>query len=114
MIHEKDDEPMKQAGVHPARFFTLARSPRSVSSVSAYLGSTDLDVIGPNGELIGVGGASKAYEKGKFGRQLQLLKEEAKKRGVPAKMYLEEGVPQGAIDLARKWLGKDNVVIFPK
>jgi hypothetical protein len=78
------------------------------------LGSTDIDVLGPNGEYINVGGPSKASDLGKFGRQLQILKKAAEERGVPAKMHLEEGTPQEAIDLDKKWLGNDNVVTFPK
>src|SRR5262245_7628293 len=55
------------------------------------LGSTDLDVIGPARELIGVGGPSKAKNLSQLGRQLQILKKAAEERGVRAMMYLEEG-----------------------
>jgi hypothetical protein len=76
------------------------------------LGSTDIDVIGPAGEFIGVGGPAKAMDLAKFGRQLQILKAAASLANTPARMYLERGTPQSAIDLAIKWLGAENVVIF--
>ena len=78
------------------------------------IGSSDLDVLGPKGELIGVGGPHKASDLGKFGKQLQILQKVAAERGVAAKMYLEHGTPQAAIDLAKKKLGESNVIIFPK
>jgi hypothetical protein len=67
--------------------------------------------LGAAGELIGVGGPAKASDLGKFGRQLQILKKAAEERDVSAKMYLEEGTPQSAIDLAKRWLGDGNVIV---
>jgi filamentous hemagglutinin len=75
------------------------------------LGSTDIDVLGPNGEFIEVGGPAKA-KLNTFGKQLQRLKRVAEENGVPALVYLEEGTPQAAIDLAIRWLGESNVKIF--
>ena len=69
-------------------------------------------MLGPNGEMISVGGPAKARDLAKFGAQLKVLKTAADDSGVPAKMYLEEGTPQEAIDLAIRWLGKENVVVF--
>jgi hypothetical protein len=82
--------------------------------VAKGLGRTDVDVIGPAGEFIGVGGPSKGSNLGVFGRQLQILKSAAREQGVKAMMYLEEGTPEAVIKLAKKWLGAENVVIFPK
>ena len=76
------------------------------------VGSTDLDVLGPAGEYIGVGGPAKAADLSRFGRQLQVLKEVAKQNGTVAQMYLEEGTPETAINLAKKWLGEANVFTF--
>jgi filamentous hemagglutinin len=76
------------------------------------LGSTDLDVLGKAGEYIGVGGPAKAGDLSRFGRQLQILKKAAEEKGVPAIMYLEEGTPEAAISLAKKWLGESSVKIF--
>jgi filamentous hemagglutinin len=78
------------------------------------LSSTDVDVVGPAGELIGVGGPAKAGDLAKFGRPPQIHKKVPEERGVSAKMYLEEGTPQSAIDLAKRWLGEGNVIVFPK
>ncbi len=76
------------------------------------VGSTDVDVLGPAGEYIGVGGPAKAADLSRFGRQLQVLKEAAKQNGTVALMYLEEGTPEAAINLAKKWLGEANVFTF--
>lgn len=38
----------------------------------------------------------------------------AEQRGVRAKMYLEEGAPEAALDLARKILGNANVHAFTR
>jgi hypothetical protein len=78
------------------------------------LGSTDIDVLGPNGEFIGVGGPAKAINLSKLGRQLQILKRAAEENNTCAKAYFEEGTPVEVINLAKKWLGEDNVVVFPK
>jgi hypothetical protein len=79
------------------------------------IGSTDIDVIGKAGEYIEVGGRSKGWNLAalsSFGNQLEKLKRGAAAAGVAAKAYLEEGTPQEAIELAKKKLGEDNVVIF--
>jgi hypothetical protein len=80
--------------------------------VAKGIGSTDLDVLGPAGEYIGVGGPAKASDLSRFGRQLQVLKAAAKQDGTAAQMYLEEGTPEAAIQLAKKWLGDGNVFTF--
>jgi filamentous hemagglutinin len=75
-------------------------------------GSTDIDVIGPAGELISVGGLSKTFNLGRFGRELKILATEASRRGVGVKVALERGVPQSLIDFASKRVGIENVIIF--
>lgn len=76
------------------------------------IGSTDIDVIGKAGEYIAVGGPAKGLDLAKFGQKLDILKRGAAEAGVAAKAYLAEGTSQKAIDLAKKKLGEDNVVIF--
>lgn len=75
-------------------------------------GSTDIDVLGPSGELISVGGPMKSMKMSEFGSHLNVLTKEAQARGVPAQVYLEQGTPQAAIDLAAKWVGPQNVFTF--
>jgi hypothetical protein len=73
-----------------------------------------VDVFGPNGEYIAVGGPGKALKMNKLGEQMKILKWGADQASVRAIAYFEEGTPQEALDLARKWLGDGNVLIFPK
>jgi hypothetical protein len=76
------------------------------------IGSTDVDVIGRMGEYIGVGGGAKGWDLGRFGKQLQVLGGVAKLVGVQAQYRFDKGTSQEAIDLAIKWLGKENVFLF--
>jgi hypothetical protein len=76
------------------------------------VGSSGIDVIGPNGEYIFVGGAAKAKDPAKFGRALQISKYAADQAGVDAIYYLDEGTPQSAIDQAKRMFGDDNVRTF--
>jgi hypothetical protein len=56
----------------------------SREKLSTAAGSTDLDVLGPNGELIMVGGPAKAKDLGNLGRNIKVYKEIASERGVKA------------------------------
>ncbi|WP_240159191.1 MULTISPECIES: hemagglutinin repeat-containing protein [unclassified Burkholderia] len=76
------------------------------------IGSTDIDVVAPNGDLIAVGGPAKANNLGKLGQELRIYQAIAGQRGVVAKVYFAEGTPQSAVDLATKILGEANVKIF--
>jgi RHS repeat-associated protein len=76
------------------------------------VGSTDIDVIGPAGELIAVGGPGKAKEIQKFGQKLSILARYAAEKGVTAKAYFAKGTPEDVLNLARKHLGEENVFIF--
>lgn len=76
------------------------------------IGATDIDVIGKAGEYIAVGGPAKGFDMAKFGQKLDILRRGAAEAGVAAKAYLAEGTPQKVIDLAKKKLGEDNVVVF--
>lgn len=78
------------------------------------VGATDVDVIGPAGEYISVGGPMKAAKVDRYGHKLHVLKLVADKEGRVAKAYLEAGTPESAIDMAKRHLGDDNVVIFTR
>jgi filamentous hemagglutinin len=73
-----------------------------------------VDVFGPNGEYIAVGGPGKAWNMSKLGEQMKILKYGADRDEVRALAYFEEGTPQEVLDLAKKWLGDGNVFPFPK
>jgi hypothetical protein len=76
------------------------------------VGSSDVDVIGRNGEYIAVGGPAKARNLSKLGQKLHILKYAAGEAKVPAQAYFEEGTPQPALDLANRILGSENVFTF--
>ena len=70
------------------------------------LGSTDIDVIAANGNLIAVGGPAKAKDLGKLGTILRVYKELADQRGVSAQAYFADGTPQTVINAVNKILGE--------
>ncbi|MEF9387377.1 hypothetical protein V4890_17395 [Ralstonia solanacearum species complex bacterium KE056] len=77
------------------------------------LGSTDIDVVAPNGDLVAVGGGpAKANNLGKLGQELRICQAIAGQRGVSAQAYFAEGNPQSAINLVTKILGEGNAKIF--
>ncbi len=84
----------------------------SNKNIKSTAGGTDIDVIGPNGELIMVGGPAKAKDLAKLGTVIKVYQDEAAERGVQVKAYFSEETPQKVIDFAIKKLGKDSVVIF--
>ncbi|MFF9405774.1 hypothetical protein ACF1B0_09580 [Streptomyces anandii] len=77
-------------------------------------GTTDVDVIGGDGSYIAVGGPAKARNLAKFGEKCHILRYAAEQRGVRAQVYLEEGTPESALNLARKILGDGNVHTFTR
>ena len=77
-------------------------------------GEVAVDVVGPNMELITVGGPNKANDLENWAKHLLKLKEAADFHGLGAKAYLVEGTPTSAIDLAKQALGADNVKLFPE
>jgi uncharacterized protein YukE len=78
------------------------------------VGSTDVDVIGKDGEYISVGGPAKAQDLASLGSKLRILKYAADQQGVPARAYFERGTPDNVLELARQKLGADNVFIFDR
>ncbi|MFD1972189.1 hypothetical protein [Trinickia caryophylli] len=76
------------------------------------IGSTDIDVVARNGDLIAVGGPAKANNLGKLAQELRIYQAIANQRGVSAQVYFAEGTPRSAINLATKILGEGNVKIF--
>ncbi|WP_295978316.1 hemagglutinin repeat-containing protein [uncultured Variovorax sp.] len=75
-------------------------------------GHTDVDVVGPNGELIGVGGPAKLNRLPNLGGEIAKLKEEAAKRGVVVQYYITDSTPRQVYDFLIKRLGVENVFIF--
>jgi len=73
-----------------------------------------VDVIGPNGELVLVGGPGKVINLVDLGETLARLDRIAKAVGVRPIQALEDGTPQAVIDVAIQKLGQNNVIIFPK
>ncbi len=69
-------------------------------------GSTDIDVVLRDGTFIEVGGPAKALNLSKFGQQLQRVQYAAQQAGGRAVFMYDDGTPQAAIDLARKWFGE--------
>jgi len=63
----------------------------SGAKIKSSAGGTDIDVIGPNGELIMVGGPAKANDLGKLGQVIKIYQDEAAIRGVGVKAYFAEG-----------------------
>ena len=85
-------------------------------------GVAQVDVIGPNGELIAVGGPAKFYVEGEYNadqasrtiRSLWLLRGAADSQGVKAQAYFTEDTPARALAEARKVLGDENVKTFSR
>ena len=87
--------------------------------ISGPSGNSDVDVIGPNGEFIAVGGAGKAgnldetTEKlDKTETRLNVLKEAAAEQGVGAEAWFAAGTPIEVLQLAQRVLGPQNVYVF--
>lgn len=92
----------------------LARGPdgQDIKITMPNVGSSGIDVIGPNGEYIFVGGAAKAGNRSKFIQKLHISKYAADQAGVPAIYYLDENTPGSIVDATKRIFGDDNVKIF--
>ncbi|MET7870395.1 hypothetical protein [Streptomyces cyaneofuscatus] len=85
---------------------------QDIKIVMPNVGSSGLDVIGPNGEYVFVGGGAKAGKPSKFGQALKVNKYAADQVGVKAIYYLADNTPESAIKQAKKAFGEENVHIF--
>ncbi|WP_030212512.1 hypothetical protein [Streptomyces bikiniensis] len=85
---------------------------QDIKIVMPNVGSSGLDVIGPNGEYIYVGGGAKAANPSRFGKALKINKYAAGEAGVKAVSYLADNTPESAIKQAEKVFGDENVHIF--
>ncbi|WP_237325533.1 hypothetical protein [Streptomyces sp. CBMAI 2042] len=85
---------------------------QDIKIVMPNVGSSGLDVIGPNGEYVYVGGGTKAGNPSKFGQALKVNKYAADQAGVKAIYYLADNTPESAIKQAKKAFGEENVHIF--
>ncbi|MGW2695492.1 hypothetical protein ACWC3Y_27350 [Streptomyces sp. NPDC001296] len=93
----------------------VAKGPngQDIKIVMPNVGSSGIDVIGPNGEYVYVGGGAKAANPAKFGKALKINKYAADEAGVPAIYYLDaSNTPESAINQARKVFGVENVHTF--
>lgn len=75
-------------------------------------GNTDIDVIGPNGELIGVGGPAKSNRLPNLGNEIAKLQEAASQRGVIVQYYITDSTPPSVYEFLTKRLGAKNVFYF--
>jgi hypothetical protein len=105
----------------------LARDPSQISNSGAVKdasvsftrsngqnGSVAVDVFGPNGELILVGGPSKQQNMSKTIQRLTDLKLGADAKGVGAAAYFTNDTPQQVIQQAQRVLGAGNVHVFAR
>jgi hypothetical protein len=92
----------------------VARGPdgQDIKITMPNVGSSGIDVIGPNGEYIFVGGPAKAKNPADFGKKLRISKYAADEAGVAAIYYLDETTPASAIAQAKRIFGENNVKIF--
>jgi hypothetical protein len=90
----------------------VAGTPGAGMKYKTQYASSDVDVIGPDGELIVVGGPAKAGKLRKLGEKMKALTEHAKQQGKPAKAYFTKDTPEEALRIARRWLGDENVILF--
>ena len=80
-------------------------------------GSLKVDVFGPDGELILVGGPFKQALENKAGgttQRLKQLKLASEARGVKGLAYFTSDTPSGIVDKARNILGDENVQLFDR
>jgi filamentous hemagglutinin len=70
-------------------------------------GDIDLETVN---SVIEVGGPSKAFNLGSFGSQLKYLKGYASITCRQPYFYYAKGTPDSVLNLARKWLGANNVI----
>ena len=75
-------------------------------------GTTDIDVVAPNGDIVSVGGPGKIFDIPNLQRELILYKLEAIARGVKAIAYFEKGTSETVIKAGEEILGADNVKTF--
>jgi hypothetical protein len=73
-------------------------------------GKTDIDLTGRSGELISVTGGGKKLKD--IVKETEILKEEAKRRGVEIKVYLDENTKQITIDKLKKTFPDVKVILF--
>lgn len=90
----------------------LGRTDEDFPLVGADGRKSGLDVLGPNGEYILVGGAAKAKDLEDFQMRLNITKHAADQAGVRAVYYLDVATPQSVVDLAKETFGADNVHSF--
>lgn len=73
-------------------------------------GKYDVDVVSPDGKYIEVGGPSK--DPNTFGTQMKKLTWYAESQGGTAQFYYQQGTPEAILNIARRWLGSENVIPY--
>ena len=74
---------------------------------------SNVDVTGPKGEWVQVGGPQKAADLTKLENEIGKVRAAARKVGAEVYYAFEEGTPEAAIQRAERMLGKDHVFLFP-
>ena len=82
--------------------------------IAKNIGSTDVDVLGPLGEFVSVGGLAKARNLADFGHRLNIYRVAAEGAGTRALAYLEKGTSEDVLRVARNQLGHLNVFTFTR
>jgi hypothetical protein len=77
------------------------------------VGSSDIDVVLTGKRFCEVGGPSKGFNLSDWGKQLKTIKAYADQEGGTAYFYYDKDTPAQVIELAMKWLGKNNVKPIP-
>jgi hypothetical protein len=77
------------------------------------VGSSDIDVVLTGKRFCEVGGPSKGFNLSDWGKQLKTIKAYADQEGGTAYFYYDKDTPRQVIELAMKWLGKNNVKPIP-
>lgn len=77
------------------------------------VGSSDVDVVLTGKRFCEVGGPSKGFNLSNWGKQLKTLKSYADQEGGSAYFFYDKNTPLQVIELAVKWLGRNNVRPIP-
>jgi hypothetical protein len=92
---------------------TVIGAPGGVGlEISTWLGTTDVDVVGPDGTFIAVGGPAKMNDLSGTAERLLRLQAAAREQGVRAEAWFTADTPRRVIEKAWSILGFENVHTF--
>lgn len=92
---------------------SLAGGTRSGERVKTGKGSTDIDAVGRNREIVQVGQAAKENNLSGLGTEIAVLKEVAASRGVGLQYYFSSDASPRLIEFTARRIGIENVFLFP-